>query len=155
MRAVVAAASLVALAGCRETETYTSTVEVLQVERFGKPVEAASALDLELRYADCPGDARRVLRADAALTRCLGGVVPGDRLKAEITSRYRSDRGVYRSEIVKLGDCAVRLDPKEEANYEMVQSCAPLETTGALVGVHCERKRTAAVVEACPFLRRK
>lgn len=131
-------------------QTFTTSVELVQVEPL-----ADKQLGIELRYADCPGDGRRVLRTDKAFTACAGGLKAGDKVPAEIVMSYAADRGTWRSDITKLGTCALKLDPKEEANYEMYQSCAPIQTTGATVGIRCDRTRNAEAVAKCPWLRRK
>jgi hypothetical protein len=143
------------LAGCEEKQTYKTTMEVVQVERFGATGDAVDSMAIELRYAECPGDGRRVVRANADFVRCLPGLKAGDRLEAKIVARYVSERGSYRSDIVELGHCAMKLDPKEEANYEMMQTCTDLKTSGTVVGVHCDRTRSKELVAKCPWLRRR
>jgi hypothetical protein len=139
----------IATLGCDGKRQDKTTVEVLQVERLSD-----SQLDLELRYAACPGDARRVVRLDKTFTACAGDIQKGDKLETEIVSKWSSDRGAYRSEIVRLGKCPVKLDPKEEANYEMVQVCSDVIATGAVVGVRCDRSRPKDLIAKCPWLRR-
>ena len=144
-----------AIAGCESPKRFTTTMEVLQIEPFKDDKGGTTKLGLELRYADCPGDARRILRADKAFATCAGRIEPGDRLKADLVSTWQSDKGVYRSDVVKLGDCALKQDPNEEANYEMVNTCVDIVTTGAVVGVRCDRTRSKELVDKCPWLRRK
>jgi hypothetical protein len=146
------------LGACNKPKHYTTTVEVLQVRRFGQvdpKTGGGQTTDLELRYADCPGDARRIMRGDKAFGACASQLKVGDRLEAEVVLAYSSERGMYRNELVRLGSCAVKLDPKEEANYEMVQECRDVVASGAVVGVHCDRQRSDAMLAKCPFLRRK
>lgn len=128
-------------------------VEIVQVQRFGDG-KTPGLMDLELRF-DCPGDARRVMRLDKTFSECGGALKAGDKLEAEVVSTWSSERGVYRTEVTRIGSCPVKVDPKEEANYEMVQSCSELKATGVTVGVTCERQRTPEQLAACPFLRRK
>jgi hypothetical protein len=142
-------------AGCESPKRFTTTMQVLQAEPFKDEKGATSMLSLELKYADCPGDARRILRVDKELAACAGNLKEGDKLKAEFISTWQSDKGSYKSEVVRLGDCAMKQDPKEEANYEMVQTCSDVVTTGAVVGVRCDRTRSKDLVAKCPWLRRK
>jgi hypothetical protein len=130
-------------------------MEILQVEPTKDDQGATTKLSLELRYADCPGDARRVLQADKNFAACAGNLKSGDKLKADLVSTWQSDRGSYRTEITKLGDCAMKQDAKDDANYEMVQTCTDVVRTGAVVGVRCDRTRSAELVAKCPWLRRK
>lgn len=146
---------VVGLVGCEKTQTFETTVEVLQVQRFGQDPKAPGLMDLELRYAECPGDARRLVRADKAFSACIGPVKAGDKLPTKVTLAWNAERGSYRSDLLQVGSCAIKVDPKEDANYESVQVCKDLVATGATVGVRCDRTRPAELVAKCPWLRRK
>jgi hypothetical protein len=151
---VLALAGL-ALVGCKKERRYTANVELVQVQRFGRDPNAPAALmDLEMRYVDCPGDARTLVRAEKSFSLCAKNLQAGDKLKVEIVSRYRESRDSYRAEITKIGDCPVQVDPKDEANYETVQTCTERKASGATVGVHCTRKRSAELLAKCPWLGR-
>lgn len=130
-------------------------MEVIQAEPFKNEAGAVQKMSLELRYADCPGDARRVIQADKAFAACSPNIKPGDKLKVELVSTWQSERGAYRSEVVRLGDCALKADPKDEASYEIVQTCTDVSATGTVVGVRCDRTRSKELVAKCPWLRRK
>jgi hypothetical protein len=143
------------LAACESQKHFTTTMEVLQVESFKNESGAPQKLAIELRYAECPGDARRVIQADKAFAACNPNVKSGDKLKAELVSTWQSERGSYRSDVVRLGDCPMKQDPKDEAAYEMVQTCTDITATGTVVGVRCDRTRSKELVAKCPWLRRK
>jgi hypothetical protein len=145
---------VVLLAGCSRSETFTTTVELVDIEHFGDAPGAAKQVNFELRYADCPGDNRRILRGDKDLAACTKDLKEGDKVPLEIVSKYSSEKSGYRSEVTKIAGCAVKWDPKEEANYEMTSVCSEVKATGAVVGVRCDRSRPKALVEKCPFLRR-
>jgi hypothetical protein len=67
-------------AGCKEKDkSYETTVEVVQVQRFGQ-TSGAGIMDLIVRYPECPGEVRRVLRAEKAFSQCIGPIKPGDKL---------------------------------------------------------------------------
>jgi len=164
------------LFGCKAApKKFTTTVEVMQVRTFGggqgqgqaggrsggqtggsagAPATGQKLTDLDLKFADCPGNARQILRAPRDFSDCGTKLKVGDKLKAEVVLTYNAERGVYRNEITKLGSCALKLDPKDEANYQMVENCSEVKATGVTVGVRCERGRTPALVEKCPWLRR-
>ena len=148
-------AAVVALAGCEKPVSYTTTVEVLQVQRFGQDKSQPGMMDLDLKFVECPGEARKIIRGDKAFGQCGAKFKKGDKIKAEVVLSYSSDRGNYRSEIVRLDDCQVKLDPKEQANYEIVQDCKDLMASGAVVGVHCDRTRNAELVAKCPWFKRR
>lgn len=140
--------------GCRKPKQYSTTMEILQIRRFGQDPKGGTT-ELELKFTDCPADARKVVRGDKTFGACAASFQRGDKLPAEIVLNYSSERGSYRNELVRLGDCPVKLDPKDDANYEIVQECRDLVATGAVVGVHCDRQRSPALLEKCPWLRRK
>jgi hypothetical protein len=147
-----------AIAACGEKPVkYTTTVEIIQAQRLGgqDPKAPPGMMDIELKYADCPGDARRVMRGDKTFSQCGAKFKKGDKVPAELVLTYSTERSQYRSELVRLDDCEVKLDPKEEANYETVQDCRDLVSSGAVVGVHCDRTRNKELVAKCPWLRRR
>ena len=143
---------LLGASGCNKPKSYTTMMEVVQARRFG---QGSGMLDVELKYVDCPGDARRVMRGDKAFAACATNLKAGDKLRAEVVLKYSPDKGSYRSDLVRLGDCPVTLDTKDEANYELYQDCQDLVHSGAVVGVHCNRQRDANLLAKCPWLRRK
>jgi hypothetical protein len=154
---IASSVALVALSGCKAgPKRYTSNVELMQVKAFGQQAAAGSPsfMDLELKFVDCPGNARRVIRGDKAFSACGKKLKAGDKVPAEVEVAYSAERGTYRDTIVKLADCEVKLDPKDEANYQMVENCSDLKASGMVVGVHCDRGRTKELVEACPWFRR-
>lgn len=154
----VLALSLSSAACGEKPQKFTTTVEIVGVQRLGgnqDPKAPPPLMDLELKYADCPGDARRVMRGDKAFSQCGAKFKKGDKVPAELVLSYSSERSQYRSELVRLADCEVKLDPKEEANYETVQDCKDLMASGAVVGVHCDRTRNKDLVAKCPWLKRR
>lgn len=154
LAALPALLALVAL-GCNGPKKYTANVDVVGVETFKDETGTPRMYAIELKYADCPGDARRFLRADASFAKCADALKPGAKATASLTSRWSSERQMYRSELTKLGECDLKQDPKDEANYETVQICSDLKASGFTVGVHCDRTRTNAELKAkCPWLGR-
>lgn len=150
---LVAGAALAAL-GCRQApKQFTTTVEVMQVRTFGAAA-GPKLTDLDLKFVECPGDARQILRAPKEFSECGTKLKKGDKLKADVLLSYNAERGVYRNEITRLGACALKLDAKDEANYQMVEVCSEVKATGVTVGVRCERGRGPELVAKCPWLRR-
>jgi hypothetical protein len=157
MRPLVAClvAVVACLPGCRKPEHYQTTLEVLQLRRVGRDPKAPPITDLELKFVDCPGDARKVVRGDKTFGACAAGMKQGDRLAAEVVLSYSAERGVYRNEIVRLGHCPIKLDPTDEANYDQVQQCRDVMASGLAVGVRCTRTRSPEMLAKCPWLRRR
>ena len=151
MAVVVALACVV---GCKgKPQHFSTTVEVMQVRAFG----AAGGLkltDLELKYTTCPADARQIMRVGKEFSECGTKLKVGDKLKADVVLSWNAERGMYRNELVHLGECTVKLDAKDEANYQMVEACSESKASGVVVGVRCDRGRSDALLAACPWLRR-
>ena len=150
-----AALALLLLAGCHRPQDYVANVDVVGVEAFKDESGTPRMYAIELKYADCPGDARRFLRADTSFTKCADTLKPGAKSTASLTSTWSSDRQMYRSELTKLGECDLKQDPRDEANYESVQICSDLKASGFTIGVRCDRTRTSAELKSkCPWLSR-
>lgn len=135
-------------------QRYKARVAIQHVELFGRDKTAPVLMDIRLKYVDCPGEARQVVRGDRTFSQCGAKLKKGDIVEAELISTYHPEQERYRSELLRLGDCPIQLDPKEEANYETIQTCTELKASGATVGVRCTRKRSPELLEKCPWLRR-
>jgi hypothetical protein len=136
----------------KKSKRYQTHVEVIQIRQFG---QTNRLTDMEIKYVDCPGNVRKVMRIDKDFAACGAKLKVGDRLDAEVEFAYNRERDQYTSSIVRLADCPVNTDPKDEANYEQVENCTELKATGAVVGVRCERQRSAELQKACPWTYRK
>ncbi len=141
-------------AGCKDPQKYHTKVELTRVHAFGRDPREPGSMDIELRYSECPGEARKLIRGDKAFAACGLRFKSGDKVPAEVIRTYDSERGAYRSEVIRLGDCEIKTDPKDEANYELVESCTDLKATGMVVGVVCSRRRDKELTDKCPWLRR-
>jgi hypothetical protein len=147
----------VLVSGCHEkAQRYDTKVEILKLRLMGTQhgKTAPTLIEFEMRFFECPGEVKRVVRGDKALAECAAGLKVGEKVPASIDFSYDRERENYRGDLVKLGPCDVKLDPKEEANYESVQVCRDLKSSGVVVGVHCDKKREGELVEKCPWLRR-
>ena len=144
----------VLLAGCRRTQSYRTTVELTRIHPFGRDPNAPGAMDVEMRYVDCPGDARRLVRGDKAFGTCGVKLKEGTKVPVDLVRYYDSDKAQFRSEVTRIGDCPITLDRKDEANYEVVENCSDLKASGMVVGVTCNRRRDKALIEKCPWLLR-
>jgi hypothetical protein len=150
-------ALLVSVLGCHaKAQRYDTQVEILAARKMGTQQGKlpANLIEFELRFVACPGEVRRVVRGDKALAACANELEQGEKVPASIDFSYDRERENYRGDLVKLGPCEVKLDPKEDANYETVQVCRDLKSSGVVVGVHCDKKREGELVEKCPWLRR-
>jgi hypothetical protein len=143
--------------GCEKPAHYTTKVEIVQVQKLGSqdPAAGPRMMDLELKFVECPGDARKVVRGDKNFGQCGAKFQKGDQLPVELVVNYSYERGQYRDEVVRIGDCPIKVDPKEDANYEVIQDCKDLLATGAVVGVRCDRTRSKDLLAKCPWFRRR
>jgi hypothetical protein len=146
--------SVTLLGACKDApKHFSASVEVMQVRTFGAAA-GPKLTDLDLKYTVCPGDARQIMRLGKEFSECGTKLKAGDKLQADVVLSYNPERGMYRNEIVHLGDCSVKVDSKDEANYQMVQSCSDVKASGVVVGVRCDRLRSKELLAACPWLRR-
>jgi hypothetical protein len=154
LRGVLLGTSLAAtLAACHEKQQrFDTNVEVVSIRTMGS---TKSLVEMKLDFVDCPGDVRRIVRGDKELAACAGNFKKGEKLPATLHFFYDAERENYRADLVKLGSCDVKLDPKEEANYESVQVCRDLQSSGVTVGVHCDKKREGELIAKCPWLKRR
>lgn len=141
------------LGACKgKPQRFSTSVEVMQVRTFGT---TAKLSDVEVKYAECPADARQIMRLGKEFTACGQELKVGEKLKADVVLSWNPDRGFYRNELVKLGKCDVKLDTKDEANYQTVETCTEVKATGVVVGVRCSRLRSPELLAKCPWLRRE
>jgi hypothetical protein len=142
------------LGACKDKpKTFNTTVEVMQVRTFGAAA-GPKLTDLDLKFNQCPGNARQIMRAGKEFSDCGTKLKVGDKLPAEVKLSYNAERGSYRNEITRLGSCKVTLDPKDEANYQMVENCTEVKASGVTVGGRSQRGRGPELVAKCPWLRR-
>ena len=143
--------------GCHgKTQRFETKVEILSTRKMGTQQGKVlpNLIEFEMRFVDCPGEVKRVIRGDKELAACAGELKKGQTVPASIDFSYDRERENYRGELVKLGACDVKLDPKEDSNYETVQVCRDLKVSGVVIGVHCDKKREGELIEKCPWLRR-
>jgi hypothetical protein len=162
---------LLLLGACKpKAQQFTTTVEVMQVRTFGGGSAGAGGTggasgaagagsgqkltDLDLKFVECPGNARQVLRAPREFSECGTKLKVGDKLKADVSLTFNPERGTYRNEITQLGACKLKMDMKDEANYQTVENCTEVKASGSVVGVRCDRLRTPELIAKCPWLRR-
>jgi hypothetical protein len=62
-------------------------------------------------------------------------------------------KGEYKNRVVKLGECNRKIDPNDEASYEVVQDCEDMVVNGVVVGVHCDRTRNKELINKCPWFK--
>ncbi|MBX3185889.1 MAG: hypothetical protein KF819_02695 [Labilithrix sp.] len=152
---VALAAAGLTSAACAKPTRHTSKVEIRQTELFGDESATPKLMDLDLLFVECPGAQRKIVRGDEKFASCAKKYKAGDTLTAEIQLTWRADRGSYRGDVVKVGDCERKIDPRDDASYDIVQTCTDVVVNGVVTGVRCDRGRTPDLVAKCPWFRRK
>jgi hypothetical protein len=142
------------IVGCADkTKTFDVRVEVARVRPVARDADqAVLAIDVELRFPECPGSAMTVIRGDRAFAECVQTLHVGQAVPATIVWHRRGDRHV--DDIVQLGGCRRVPDPRDDAWVEVVQRCEDLVENGMVVGVHCDRRRSKPLLERCPWFQR-
>lgn len=146
--------ALASAAGCHREKRYETTVEVTRistvVKESGKPV----TIDLEVSYVDCPGTQLEIVRGDAMFAACVAQYKVGDRVKVSVQHLWDNE-GYYRWAIDRVGECAHRIDPHDEGSYAVVRECEDTRVNGERVGFQCRYVPEKALVDACPWFRRR
>ena len=148
---VVAASVLVFTACSHKPQRFETNVELARVEVV--KTAAGRWIDVELEYADCPGEQREIFQADAAFADCLSKYKPGEKVAATIIWSQEAD-GHYDSEVERVGDCHRKRDALDERSYEVVHECEDIVVNGVNVGFRCVRKPSAELLSRCPWFRR-
>jgi hypothetical protein len=149
--------ALATASGCKDKpKRFDTRVEIVSARTMGggQGKGAPSLIELEMTFPDCPGEVRRLVRGDKALAACAGGIKKGETLPATMELSYDAERENYRGDLVKLGPCDVKLDPKDDANYESFQVCKDVMASGVAVGIRCDKKREGDLIAKCPWLKR-
>lgn len=143
-----------ALAGCHPTERYESVGQLIQndvieVDDKGK----ALVQEVEFEYDACPGDQFQVVRGGAEFAECMKKHAVGDMISVGIV-HFWDERGYYRWEVTRVGECDRPPQPEAEGSYEKSQECTDVKHYGQVVGFTCNRKPFARLVEICPWMAR-
>jgi hypothetical protein len=148
---------LVAACGSEPT-TYRANVEVVHVRpiRRDPATGAVLTVDVEISWFECPGEQRSTFRGDRDFAACIAATSPPVEPGMKVPVAVEHARGPgddFRTQIHELAGCARHPDPQDEASYEVVQDCEDIVVNGVVVGVHCDRTRSADLLEACPWFR--
>ena len=133
MSAAIALCAL--LGGCEkkahnfETKVTVQSVEIVARDKAGTP----QIVEVNVEYPDCPGDQLETLQGNAEFTTCFAKYKVGEVLPATI-EWAPTDFGHYDSEIIHIGDCSRRRDPRDARSYEVVQECTDVVVNGVELG---------------------
>ncbi|MDB4945799.1 MAG: hypothetical protein JWP97_5333 [Labilithrix sp.] len=153
--ALAAALTSLALAsGCRRVERYESAVQIVRKEEVEKaPDGTVTQVDYEVEWDACPGDQFQVIRGSQWFAKCTEKYEVGDEVPVYVR-HWWDERGYYRWDIERLGDCWREIEPDSVGSYEKGQECKETTNHGVKTGFNCSRKPFSALVKRCPWMAR-
>lgn len=137
--------------GCHRPKHYETTVELSRIsvarrDDAGRPV----TVDVEFRYAQCPGVQRENVRGDANFGACITKHAVGDRVNVKLVHQW-SDEGQYEWKILEVADCPRPPDPRDKFSFATVRECDDWIVSGAKVGFQCNIAPQKELLAACPW----
>ena len=163
-RAALALAITLGLTGsaCSKTKRFESAVQIVRKEAVEKAPDGTTLqVDYEVEWDACPGDQFQVIRGGRWFAECTAKVEVGDEVPVYVRYWW-DDRGYYRWDIERVGDCWRDIEPDSVGSYEKGQDCKDVENQGLKNGFVCSRrpfgslnsagvvKRLAPPVMHCP-----
>jgi hypothetical protein len=148
--------ALVPLAACsKKPTTYQTKVTLKTVEVVARSAAGApTIIEINVEYPDCPGEQLETLQGNAEFSKCALKYKAGEVIPATI-EWGPTDYGHYDSEIIQLGDCPRKRDPRDARSYEVVQECTDVIVNGVKAGFHCDRKPNKELLDKCPWFARQ
>jgi hypothetical protein len=144
-----------AATSCSRPKRYESAVQIVRKEVVEKGADGtADQIDFELEWDSCPGDQFQVIRGGRAFAECTAKYNVGDEVPVYVR-HWWDDRGYYRWDIERLGDCWHAIEPNAVGSYEKGQECRPTKNYGFVNGFRCNRKPFRALVQRCPWMQRE
>jgi hypothetical protein len=155
-RAAIALAVVlgVAASACSRPKRYESAVQVVRKEVVEKDANGvALQVDFELEWDACPGDQFQVIRGGRWFAECTAKYDVGDEVPVYVR-HWWDDRGYYRWDIERMGDCWRDVETESVGSYEKGQECKDVENHGFKAGFTCSRKPFRSLVKRCPWMQR-
>ncbi len=146
---------LLALGACEKApRNYETKVTLKSVEVVARDTAGPVLIEVQVEYPDCPGEQLETLQGNAEFTKCALKYKVNEVLPATI-EWAATDYGHYDSEIIKLGECTRKRDPRDARSYEVVQECVDVNVNGVKAGFHCDRKPNKELLDKCPWFARQ
>jgi hypothetical protein len=144
-----------AASACSKPKRYESAVQVVRKEIVEKSADGkAEQVDFEVEWDACPGDQFQVIRGGRAFAECTAKYDVGDEVPVYVR-HWWDDRGYYRWDIERMGDCWRTIEPESVGSYEKGQECHDVENFGYKAGFQCSRKPFRSLVKRCPWMARE
>ena len=153
--ALLAAALLATVPGCKKPRFYDSRVKLIRVSPIrvtadDRPLD----VDVELDWAQCPGSQLEIIRGTSVFAECMKKYKPGDEVNVRIEYHFESRRGAWDWDIVEMGGCPRPPDDDDLASFDTVQECEPILVNGVNEGFKCNRIPAKALLAKCPWFAR-
>lgn len=153
--ALAAAVCAIAASACSKTHRYESVVQIVRKDVVEKDDKGtATQVDYEVEWDACPGDQFQVIRGSKAFAECTARYAVGDMVPVYVT-HFWDERGFYRWDIERMGDCWRALEPDSPGSYEKGQECKDVTNHGFKAGFSCSRKPFRQLVKRCPWMARE
>jgi hypothetical protein len=144
-----------ALGACSKVHRYESAVQVVRKEVVEKDASGVTLqVDFEVEWDACPGDQFQVIRGGRWFAACTEKYGVGDTVPVYVR-HFWDDRGFYRWDIERMGDCWRPVEPESVGSYEKGQECKDTMNQGFKTGFNCSRKPFRALVKRCPWMARE
>ncbi len=145
----------VATSACSKTHRYESAVQIVRKDIVEKDDNGAPLqVDYEVEWDACPGDQFQVIRGGKAFAECTAKLAVGDMVPVYVT-HFWDERGFYRWDIERMGDCWRPIEPDSPGSYEKGQECRDVKNQGFTTGFTCSRKPFRQLVTRCPWMARE
>ncbi|MFO0678520.1 MAG: hypothetical protein U0169_18425 [Polyangiaceae bacterium] len=142
--------------GCKAKEnTYESAVQIMRKEVVETEGESTvTQIDFEVEWDACPGDQFQVIRGGKDFAACTTKYEVGDYVPV-LVRHWWDERGFYRWDIERLGECTRNIEPESVGSYEKGQECRDVANHGLVAGFECSRKPFRLLVQRCPWMARE
>lgn len=152
-KALFGLCAIVALAGCKKSTKYETTVELTRLEPLRRD-ETGTVLttDAEFSYVDCPGTQIEVVRGGRDFSSCIQKHKVGDKVTVKL-DYHPDEEGYMRYDVYEVDGCPRPPDPNDEASYKMIRDCSDWNVNGARVGFQCLMTNKKELVRKCPWFK--
>jgi hypothetical protein len=140
---------------CNRPRRFESAVQVVRKDVVEKDANGVTLqIDYEVEWDACPGDQFQVVRGSRAFAECTDKIAVGDTVPVYVR-HFWDDRGFYRWDIERMGDCWRAIEPDSPGSYEKGQECSDVQNQGMKTGFSCNRKPFKQLVKRCPWMARE
>jgi len=147
---------VVSLPSCHRPKQYETNVEIKRIAAVqAHEPGAASSMDVEVSFLECPGDQIEVVRGGVEFAKCIQSkqTREGGRVGVKVMHRWDPE-GHYEHDIVEVNGCARPFDPNDQDSFKIIRECSDWVVNGVPVGFQCQYAEKEQLVKKCPWFRR-